>query len=295
MANPLFQSLSIGDQRDALECAASRSGRRAHLLEKDIAPDLVTHDDEEPLTATRNQERRCRREIETRLAGWVGEHALRAVEASFAQAALSAQVGAEEDRLLVRYTPLFTDYGFVQPEVLVEFGARSTGEPREGRLIACDAAVHVPEVAFPTTYPLVMAAERTFWEKDTAVHVFCRQQRTHGERLSRHWHDLVRLDDAGFGETALADRTVALSVGDSAVVRLYYGCRHLTDRLCSLCIRRWRMGKGSPCRASRRIYVSQRRPTSFSRRSSRRRRSLHRGRPASRCTKFTFRDHAKRG
>ena len=36
MANILFQSLSPDDQRDALEVAASLSGRRAHLLEKDI-------------------------------------------------------------------------------------------------------------------------------------------------------------------------------------------------------------------------------------------------------------------
>ena len=57
-----------------------------------------------------------------------------------------------------------------------------------------------------------MLAERTFWEKATAVHVFCRQDRSRGERLSRHWHDLVRLDDAGFAEKSLADRTLALSV-----------------------------------------------------------------------------------
>ena len=36
MANTPFQSLSAQDRRDALEVAASLSGRRAHLLEKDI-------------------------------------------------------------------------------------------------------------------------------------------------------------------------------------------------------------------------------------------------------------------
>ena len=261
MASPLFQSLSASDQRDALEVAAGRSGRRAHLLEKDIwvvqtlralveapfgqhlsfkggtslskayqvirrfskdidithdiraiAPDLVTPGEEEPLPATRNQERRWTRDIRSRLAGWVEEHALPAVETSFAEAGLTAQIRAEGNRLLVRYTPRFTDYGFVQPEVLVEFGARATGEPRAERLIACDAAGHALDVEFPTTRPLVMSAERTFWEKATAAHVFCRQQRTRGERLSRHWHDLVRLDDAGFAETAIADRALALSV-----------------------------------------------------------------------------------
>ncbi len=57
-----------------------------------------------------------------------------------------------------------------------------------------------------------MLAERTFWEKATAMHVFCRQQRRRGERLSRHWYDLVRLDDASFAQTALGDRTLAQSV-----------------------------------------------------------------------------------
>ena len=40
----------------------------------------------------------------------------------------------------------------------------------------------------------------------------CRQQRSRGERLSRHWYDLVRLDDAGLAEKSLADRALALSV-----------------------------------------------------------------------------------
>ena len=36
MPDALFQSLSASDRRDALEVAAGLSGRRAHLLEKDI-------------------------------------------------------------------------------------------------------------------------------------------------------------------------------------------------------------------------------------------------------------------
>jgi len=49
-------------------------------------------------------------------------------------------------------------------------------------------------------------------QKATAVHIFCRQQRIRGERLSRHWHDLVRLDDAGIVQKALADQNLASSV-----------------------------------------------------------------------------------
>ena len=78
-----------------------------------------------------------------------------------------------------------------------------------------------------------MLAERTFWEKATAMHVFCRQQRRRGQRLSRHWHDLVRLDDAGIAARALADRALARAVArhkamffaetDAAGNRIDYG------------------------------------------------------------------------
>ena len=46
----------------------------------------------------------------------------------------------------------------------------------------------------------------------TAVHVYCSQQRSRGERLSRHWYDLVPLDDAGFAEKSITDRVLTLSV-----------------------------------------------------------------------------------
>ncbi len=73
-------------------------------------------------------------------------------------------------------------------------------------------SLSLPELAFPEARPTVMLAERTFWEKATAMHVFCRRERGRGERLARHWHDLVRLDEAGIAANALADRALALSV-----------------------------------------------------------------------------------
>lgn len=67
-------------------------------------------------------------------------------------------------------------------------------------------------VEFPTAKPRVLQAERTFWEKATAAHVFCTQQRVRGEGFARHWHDLARLDDAGVAASALTDRKVAEGV-----------------------------------------------------------------------------------
>ena len=57
-----------------------------------------------------------------------------------------------------------------------------------------------------------MLAARTFWEQATSMHVYCLQGRIRGERWSRHWHDLMRLDEAGIAARALEDRELALSV-----------------------------------------------------------------------------------
>ena len=177
-----------------------------------IAADLVEGSGDDALPATRSQERKWTREIRGRLAGWVENDARPAIAARLSRAGLSARVRAEGDRIVVGYEPLFPDHGFVRPQVLVEFGARSTGEPRRELPVECDAAPHVPEVTFPSVSPFVMSAGRTFWEKATAMHVFCRQLRGRGERLSRHWYDLVRLDDAGLAEGSLTDHALALSV-----------------------------------------------------------------------------------
>jgi hypothetical protein len=49
--------------------------------------------------------------------------------------------------------------------------------------------------------------------KGTAVHVFCAQG-INGDRVARHWYDLVKLDDDGFAEDALDDAPLAKEVAD---------------------------------------------------------------------------------
>ena len=176
-----------------------------------FAPEL-TGGSHEPSPVSRSQEQRWTRVIHSELAVWTREQALPALQAGLAERGFPAEPRTEHDRIFLRYGPIFGDSGFVRPEVMVEFGARSTGDPRTTRLVECEAAVHLPDIAFPTVSPSVMLAERTFWEKATAMHVFCRQQRQRGSRLSRHWHDVVRLDDAGYADLAIADRPLALSV-----------------------------------------------------------------------------------
>ena len=177
-----------------------------------FVPELTADAGHEAIPPTRSQERRWTKEIRSRLAEWTSDVAVPELRGGLLRAGWPARLRGEEYRVWVRYEPLFSGYGLIRPEVLVEFGARSTGEPREPRRIACDAASFVPDISFPTARPSVMLPERTFWEKATAIHVFCRRARHRGARLSRHWHDLVRLDDAGYAESALTDRELGLAV-----------------------------------------------------------------------------------
>ena len=126
---------------------------------------------------------------------------------------VDAKATADGDKIYVDYDPLAEGRGYVAPRVTLEFGARSTGEPAEIRPITCDAVRYVPALEFPTATPNVMLPTRTFWEKATAVHVFCAQA-GQDDRHSRHWHDLVRLDDAGFAKAAFDDRSLANEVAE---------------------------------------------------------------------------------
>ena len=99
--------------------------------------------------------------------------------------------GSHNDKLIIAYPALKTGTGYVSSTVQLEFGARATGEPHRVHAVSCDIASWIESVTFPTALPLVMAVERTFWEKATAAHVYCCQGRLRGDRYSRHWYDLV--------------------------------------------------------------------------------------------------------
>jgi hypothetical protein len=255
-----FLQLSVEDRREALSVAADRSGRPAHLLEKDVwvvwalatlygsplgenlvfkggtslskayqvirrfsedvdltydiralAPDLVG-DNGEALPKTRSEEKRWTSEVRKRLPVWVAESAQPIIAEALAAGALPAAIRIDGEKLFIDYEATTAGSGYVAPSVMLEFGARSTGEPASMRDVICDAAGLVDGVVFPAARPRVMHAERTFWEKATAIHVFCLQERLRGDRYARHWHDVVRLDDAGFATAAFADRELAHAV-----------------------------------------------------------------------------------
>jgi len=80
--------------------------------------------------------------------------------------------------------------------------------------VACDIAPFIDGVTFPTAQPLVMTAERTFWEKAAAAHVYCLQGQLHGERYSRHWYDLTALAKTAHFDSAASDHELARQVAE---------------------------------------------------------------------------------
>lgn len=177
-----------------------------------LAPDL-SGPGLDPLPATRSQEKRWTKDIRSRLPVWIAGKVIPRISAALVDQELNAKLSAEGEKVFLEYAPLASGSGYVRPVVMLEFGARSTGEPWEARAISCDAVRSVPGVVFPSATARVMRPERTFWEKATAIHVFCQQGEFRGgERFARHWYDLARLDGAGMADGAIADRALALAV-----------------------------------------------------------------------------------
>lgn len=103
---------------------------------------------------------------------------------------------------------------YVQGAILIEFGGRNTTIPSTPRHIRPDIATELPQLSFQDATPLVLDAERTFWEKATLIHAECGRGslRPSHERWARHWYDLAMLAEQPIGERALANRALLQSV-----------------------------------------------------------------------------------
>lgn len=145
---------------------------------------------------------------------WIKNEALPLVKAALEEAKVSAEASFEDELILIEYKPLAQGSGYIAPIVRLEFGARSSGEPADVKEIVCDAAEYLENLVFPTASPRVMRAERTFWEKATAIHVYCLQNRLKGDRFARHWYDITRLAEAGYATSAAQDKELAQAVAN---------------------------------------------------------------------------------
>ena len=180
---------------------------------RQILPDLVG--EAQTLPTSKSQAKKWTDAVRQRLPSWIQAQIVPALRQALERQGLSAQMrlsGAAQDSLCIDYAPQRRGSGYVSPRVLLEFGARATGEPHALRSVVCDMQGHIAGIAFPQATPRVMRAERTFWEKATAAHVYCAQGRIRGERFARHWHDLAMLADTPYFGSAIAQPSLAQAV-----------------------------------------------------------------------------------
>jgi hypothetical protein len=180
---------------------------------RQIVPDLLR--DGITIPPSRSQADKITNNVKARLPGWIEASVQPLLAAALSRDGLEATLtlaGDARDKLILAYPPIRRGTGYAPPTIQLEFGARATGEPNELRDVACDIAAEISGVAFPTAKPLVMQAERTFWEKATAAHVFSRQGTLGGARYSRHWYDLAALHDAGYAQKAIANASLGMDV-----------------------------------------------------------------------------------
>lgn len=124
-------------------------------------------------------------------------------------------IGEDGETVRVHYPTALEGSGeYIQESVLIEFGGRNITEPSGGHLVRPYLADAIGDLLFPSAMVEVLAAERTFWEKATLIHVECHRPefRTTAERLSRHWYDLAMLAEHAIGESALGNRDLLADV-----------------------------------------------------------------------------------
>ena len=180
-----------------------------------LAPELVRSAPGgiDAIPPTRSQEKKWSDEIRRDLLpAWIRNQAHPVIQAGL-EGLRNVSSRITEDCILIDYEPVAPASGYALPAVKLEFGARSSGEPSTIIPVRCDMEGLVSEVEFPTAEPRVMNLTRIFWEKATAAHVYCVQgERGLSTRFSRHFHDLVRLEETGHLAEALAAQDVAEAV-----------------------------------------------------------------------------------
>ena len=93
--------------------------------------------------------------------------------------------------------------GYIKPRIKLEFGARGDTEPFALRPILPYLAEDFPEeLPDPVTAVPTLAVARTFWEKVTILHAIHHNGKLR-EGMSRHYYDVLMLDQAGITNEAM--------------------------------------------------------------------------------------------
>lgn len=106
---------------------------------------------------------------------------------------------------------------YIRPMVRMEIGARSDHWPAVEGVVTSYAAEDFPRLfPSPACSVHVLAAERTFWEKATILHVWhhAPADKVLRDRQSRHYYDLVRMYEHGIGREAMKNTDLLLKVAE---------------------------------------------------------------------------------
>ncbi len=104
---------------------------------------------------------------------------------------------------------------YIWPVVRLEIGARSDHWPVVEASVTSYAAEVFPDLfKEPGCKVRVLAAERTFWEKATVLHMwhYAPADKKFRDRQSRHYYDVVRLYEHELGKAAVKDTELLLKV-----------------------------------------------------------------------------------
>lgn len=131
-----------------------------------------------------------------------------------------AEDDPDDQTLLFRYpvgNPSRTadEPAYIRPVVRLEIGARSDHWPAVEATVMPYAATDFPDLfKEPGCEVHALAAERTFWEKVTILHMWhhAHVNKKFRDRQSRHYYDVVRLYEHESGKAAIKDTDLLLSV-----------------------------------------------------------------------------------
>jgi len=103
---------------------------------------------------------------------------------------------------------------YMRPTVRLEFGARSDHWPAIDAQVSPYVAEDFPQMfKAPQAKVRVLSAERTFWEKATALHAWhSNPKAVAANRRSRHYYDVMRLYEHRIGQRAIQDTKLLAEV-----------------------------------------------------------------------------------
>lgn len=166
---------------------------------------------EDGIPPSKSKGRKWTEEVREKLPKWISEDLIPLIDAAAERDGIGIKFRQEsKERLYLDYASLHpSTSSYIKPAVMLEFGARSTGEPVVEKTVICDCASILNQMVLPTAKVRAMTVGRTFWEKITAAHVYCVQESLKGERFSRHWHDLHYIMNSAYYEDSVNDQEVA--------------------------------------------------------------------------------------